>query len=262
MNIYNGPFLNIKIETDNNRLINLWKFSPNTFEEFKSELINYRIAVEKANPSQVIWLQQNFTFNVDDDAKLWVEENILKPRSNSGVTQIDKNGYHPVAFVVGRDVLSHMEVIGVFEKSVSKAFRPKHFATEEEARNWLDNDFFDLPNKIENPKIFYKGLDDNGKAIIEFKSSPEDITNMIKSFKTMLKENEFIKMHLNEFTTLSKREIEVLTHISNGEKHQKVAETLFISIHTVRKHIKNIKSKLNIKSKKELLNYFNAFIKK
>lgn len=50
---------------------------------------------------------------------------------------------------------------------------------------------------------------------------------------------------------LSKREIEILTQISKGLNYNQIAENLFISPSTVRKHIENIYKKLQVHSKME-----------
>jgi DNA-binding NarL/FixJ family response regulator len=50
---------------------------------------------------------------------------------------------------------------------------------------------------------------------------------------------------------LSEREKEVLNGLSNGKSYQEIAENLFISIDTVRQHIRNIYSKLQVHSQSE-----------
>ncbi|MBU3009789.1 LuxR C-terminal-related transcriptional regulator [Polaribacter vadi] len=262
MIVYNGPYLKVKFEIENNRFINSWNTPPNSVLSFKSELLQYRKALEKINPIQIIWLQQNFTYNIDDKTKLWVEENILKPRFEAGFVTADKDGYHPIAFVVGQDVLSHMEVMGVFDEPSPSVFNPKHFATEEEARVWLNKEFIIAPNNIKEKELIYKGLNENGEAILELRSSPSEIAKTIKTFQSIFEENEFIKKNLDKYTSLTKRELEVLSYLGKGNKHKEIADTLFISIHTVREHIKKIKLKLKAKTSKELLQYYNAFIKK
>ena len=47
---------------------------------------------------------------------------------------------------------------------------------------------------------------------------------------------------------LSERENEVLTALAGGQSYKQIAETLFISRHTVRYHIRNIYEKLNVNS--------------
>jgi DNA-binding NarL/FixJ family response regulator len=50
---------------------------------------------------------------------------------------------------------------------------------------------------------------------------------------------------------LSDREISVLNLLSDGSNYQEIAETLFISVDTVRHHIRNIYKKLHVHSQSE-----------
>lgn len=52
---------------------------------------------------------------------------------------------------------------------------------------------------------------------------------------------------------LSKREFEVLNELVAGNADRSIAEKLFISVHTVRAHIKNIYIKLGVNSKVQLV---------
>ncbi|NJD22962.1 MAG: response regulator transcription factor [Melioribacter sp.] len=52
-------------------------------------------------------------------------------------------------------------------------------------------------------------------------------------------------------TDLSTREIEVLTSLSDGNNYQEIADRLFISVDTVRHHIRNIYRKLHVHSQSE-----------
>ncbi|NBA88652.1 hypothetical protein GVN16_22960 [Emticicia sp. CRIBPO] len=54
---------------------------------------------------------------------------------------------------------------------------------------------------------------------------------------------------------LSKRETEILKAFANGFSYQEIASAMFISPHTVRTHIKNIYTKLQINSKAEAVRY-------
>ncbi|MCB0270676.1 MAG: response regulator transcription factor, partial [Calditrichaeota bacterium] len=53
---------------------------------------------------------------------------------------------------------------------------------------------------------------------------------------------------------LGKREVEVLEQLSQGLDYQKIAENLFISPATVRKHIENIYRKLQVNNKMRAVN--------
>jgi DNA-binding NarL/FixJ family response regulator len=51
--------------------------------------------------------------------------------------------------------------------------------------------------------------------------------------------------------TLSKRELEVLDHISRGFSYAELAQIIHVSIHTVQTHIKNIYAKLSVHNRSE-----------
>jgi len=58
---------------------------------------------------------------------------------------------------------------------------------------------------------------------------------------------------------LTKREEEILSLIVLCKKHNEIAETLFISLHTVRMHLKNIYAKLHFQNKSDLTNFIKHF---
>ena len=53
---------------------------------------------------------------------------------------------------------------------------------------------------------------------------------------------------------LTQREIEVLKALSEGNSYKEIANILFISHETVKKHLKNIYRKLNVKNKIQAIN--------
>ena len=57
-----------------------------------------------------------------------------------------------------------------------------------------------------------------------------------------------------EIESLSKREIEILESLSKGLNYNQIAENIFISPKTVRKHIENIYKKLHAHNKTEAIN--------
>lgn len=86
--------------------------------------------------------------------------------------------------------------------------------------------------------------------------------------KKHLKKNEIInlnsiekfeieKENLLKNFNLSERELDVLLLIAKGLTNKKIAEDLYISLNTVKYHIRNIYEKLNIKSKNEVLEIFS-----
>jgi len=62
---------------------------------------------------------------------------------------------------------------------------------------------------------------------------------------------------LNKFK-LSRRELEIIGLIRNGHTNQEIADTLFLSIHTVMTHRKNILHKLAVRNTAEMLALING----
>ncbi len=249
MGLYKGTHLTIKFEEENNRFVQTWYNSPNSIEIFKKEMLAYISFYEKFRPSQTLWLQQSFSLDLDYDTQLWIERHINKPGKRYGNKKI--------AIVAGEDVLSYSTVIGTFEETQS-CLSPRHFATEEEARFWLD----ELSPTVYNDskiKISFKGVDNKGSSIFKVECPSKNITDVIKSFKTLFEENEFIRSNMEKYSLLTKREKQILTLYAKGQKHQEIANSLYISLFTVRTHWKNVKRKLEIKSFSEVIKYFIAF---
>jgi len=70
----------------------------------------------------------------------------------------------------------------------------------------------------------------------------------------MLRSNNFeLPNQQNEEFDLSKRQREILEQLSKGLNYNQIAENLFISPSTVRKHIENIYAKLQVHSKVEAI---------
>lgn len=58
---------------------------------------------------------------------------------------------------------------------------------------------------------------------------------------------------------LSRREFEIIELLTRGLKYQEIADHLFISMNTLRTHIKNIYAKLNIDNQRTLLTLYNQY---
>jgi DNA-binding NarL/FixJ family response regulator len=67
---------------------------------------------------------------------------------------------------------------------------------------------------------------------------------VVEAFQTMGPSSE-------EAQNLSKREQEILSCLAKGYRYKEIAETLFISIETVRTHLRNIYEKLHVRSRSE-----------
>lgn len=94
-------------------------------------------------------------------------------------------------------------------------------------------------NNIESQNIY------GFSNCISINTSSNDIINAVYS---ILKENDHSTNKKNENSELSVREKDVLKLVALGNSNKEIAEKLFISIHTVISHRKNITEKLGIKS--------------
>jgi len=63
----------------------------------------------------------------------------------------------------------------------------------------------------------------------------------------------------NECEELTRREIEIVELLSAGLLYKEIADKIFISIDTVKKHVGNIYRKLHVNNKVEAINKFNYF---
>jgi DNA-binding CsgD family transcriptional regulator len=257
MEVYSGPHLIIKYEQENSRLINTWKSSPPNDVEYRKELIEHRHIVEKIKPSQIMWILENLTFKVDDATKKWVDKNISKPIFKAGFIAKKQDGFDQVAFVVGNDVLAYIEVMGIFKENAPSGFKPKHFATEIEASNWLREEFITKDSKSGDQKleITFKGTDDNGKAFFEVKEHASEITSTLKNFKSIIDENQFMKNNFEKYSSLTPREKETFKLIIKGNTNEQIAEKMNISHNTIRTHRNRIWKKLGIKHFRDCLKF-------
>jgi DNA-binding NarL/FixJ family response regulator len=89
------------------------------------------------------------------------------------------------------------------------------------------------------------------KSIVEVTNggSPmsSHIARMVVQFFTAVKPS-------NDIDKLTEREVEILKHLSKGLRYKEIADKLFISTETVRKHINNIYRKLQVQSSIEAIN--------
>jgi DNA-binding CsgD family transcriptional regulator len=249
MKIYSSQYLTISFEEKNSRFIQFWKHSPKNISEFKLEMLAYIALYKKHQPHQSLWLQENFSLLLDEAAHLWIEVNINKPAKEYGNKKL--------AFVVSHDVLIHIDVINSFKENNS-CISPKHFASESEASTWLNEDKIVTQNS-HKMSVEFEGVDENGYGIIKFKSPSTEITKTFDSIKKMIETHEFIEKNLKKYILLTKREKQIIHIYAKIHNQNEIAEQLFISLHTMRTHWKNIKNKLQIHSGEELLLFANAF---
>ncbi len=99
-----------------------------------------------------------------------------------------------------------------------------------------------------NPKDLHQGIKEtlNGGAIM----TPSIALKTLKLFRNPV---VFDTTNCDEDIKLSIREVEVLEQLSKGLKYNSIAENLFLSPGTIRKHVENIYIKLKVHNKLEAI---------
>ncbi|NHM05658.1 response regulator transcription factor [Flavobacterium sp. CYK-4] len=99
-----------------------------------------------------------------------------------------------------------------------------------------------------NPNDLQQGIIDtlNGGATM----TPSIALKTLKLFRNPI---DFESAAPQEDIQLTAREIEVLEQLSKGLKYHLIAENLFLSVGTIRKHIENIYAKLQVHNKLEAI---------
>lgn len=246
MNIYKGKHLSISYEKENSLFVQHWLITPKNITEFKAEILEYVSLYKKHKPKFTLWLQRDFSLILDKDDYGWIDQNVNKPCMHYGNLKC--------AFVVGKDVFAHVSVMNSFEE-VKHEVNTKHFTSENDARAWIF-DYESTENLKEKPKVVFDKIDENGDMLFKIKNIKDNVNEALLMFKDNLESQEFTNLNLNKFNKLSDREKQILKLIAEGKKYLEISEMLFISIHTARTHWRNVKSKLDITSEKDIQLYY------
>lgn len=99
-----------------------------------------------------------------------------------------------------------------------------------------------------NPKDLHQGILDTlqGGATM----TPSIAMKTLKLFRDPV---NFEEIQIKEEINLTVREVEVLEQLSKGLKYESIAQNLFLSTGTIRKHVENIYAKLQVHNKLEAI---------
>lgn len=99
-----------------------------------------------------------------------------------------------------------------------------------------------------NAKDLHQGILEtiNGGATM----TPSIALKTLKLFRNPI---DFENIVNEDEIQLTAREVEVLEQLSKGLKYQQIAENLFLSVGTIRKHVENIYTKLQVHNKLEAI---------
>jgi DNA-binding NarL/FixJ family response regulator len=102
--------------------------------------------------------------------------------------------------------------------------------------------------QISNSKKFYVS-----SQVLEKGISPENCRLFMISIEEMSESRKIDKTGLKKIYHLTNREMDIVLHIFKGLRNAEIAEKLFVSEITVKKHIQNIFQKAGVKTRTALV---------
>ena len=126
---------------------------------------------------------------------------------------------------------------------------------ESEVVNFLEAGAFDYRiTESESISGFGQAIEDAVNGACSY--GPERTRAIFERLQRLSAEVKRIKEIDN--SVLTTREQEILREIESGKTNQEIAETLFLSLHTVKNHVHNMLSKLNCKNRREAVHLAHA----
>lgn len=108
-------------------------------------------------------------------------------------------------------------------------------------------------------KILMRNDDGSPLLLITMSYSIDPLSHVTPKVSRMLEENTFLRENHKAYSSLTKREVEILRMMALGENSMDMSEKLNISEKTVTTHRKNIRSKLKIQSNYDITRFAHAF---
>lgn len=129
-------------------------------------------------------------------------------------------------------------------------------------KEWPDAKILILTSYLDNEKI-YPVLDAGAKGYMLKTSSAEEILRAIYkveqgelAIETEVSQKvEYRKNHVELHDDLTTRERDILALLTKGYENQRIADELFISLKTVKTHVSNILSKLEVSDRTQAVVY-------
>ena len=116
-----------------------------------------------------------------------------------------------------------------------------------------------------NEKSDYQWFLDIGKISQSLQASVM-VTYDVKSMEShavrlskLLDQNQFLRKHYQQFSTLTERERNIVQRVARGERRRDIADALSITVYTLDTHRRNIRAKLETCLVADWIKYADAF---
>lgn len=243
MNIYQSEFLNISKQGET--LIQSWTEKSLDAENYKHELNNFMDLFYKVKPKELVLDIKKCSLIIPEELDGWMTQKVLIP--------INKKGIKKLAFTIAEDTAVHLSIATSLEKA-KPIIQSSYFSDINEAR------FHSEHKKDSKPPKFECQLNANVDSIdINMNIDVNDLPKFLTSMQQIERDNQFVLDHLENYYSLTIREIEVFKLIALGRTNNQIALSLFIEESSVKSHRKNIKRKLRITSPFDIYQYARCF---
>jgi len=110
-------------------------------------------------------------------------------------------------------------------------------------------------------KLIQLGRANNGEnnKLVLLSSPVVGMGNVIARVTKTLDQDSYIRKHYRKFSELTSREKQIIALLANGHSSAEIADMLFIALHTVSTHRRNIIRKIECRTFAELLRFAMAF---
>ena len=127
---------------------------------------------------------------------------------------------------------------------------------------WPEAKILILTSYLDNEKI-YPVLDAGAKGYMLKTSSADEILHAVRKVARgevaieteVSKKVQYHRNHIELHDDLTARELDILGRLAKGYENQRIADELFISLKTVKTHVSNILSKLEVSDRTQAVVY-------
>ncbi|MBO9703332.1 MAG: helix-turn-helix transcriptional regulator [Sporocytophaga sp.] len=134
------------------------------------------------------------------------------------------------------------------EKEIATYFQQVRSSPQEDYKLYLST-----------TKIFMKDVKGRTTHLITSAVPVNPEHHITLKVNRLIEENIFLKKNSNVFSSLTKREKEILKGMALGHNSDQIAASLHISETTVNTHRRNIRTKLNVTNNYELVQFAQAY---
>jgi DNA-binding CsgD family transcriptional regulator len=249
--LHQSPLFTIEYCEQEKLLLTRWTGKELNTETFMREMKYYIEVLEKTKAEKAIWNHTSFGFHIPENLFEWIENTVNRPGKELGMKK--------VGFIMGEDAMAQLSTMESFE-ATNSVFVPKYFSDPVRAMDWANKKQPQVINPFEKEIDFtveHNALGDTAK--IQLEVSLDELPFYLRRLKELFHQQQFAHKNYRKYMLLTAREREILNLITKGFSNRQISESLYISLHTMTTHRKNILKKLDCRNIPDLIKY-NVFL--